>query len=220
MTQAAALHLAHWLSPAFPTGAFAYSHGLEQVIARGEVTDAAGLERWLGHVLRFGGGWQDAVIVSLGLRPGADPAALDALTRALQPSAERLLESCEQGAAFARVIGQITDQDSDRNSAAPPPDHCLPVAVAQAARRLGLPPADVIAAYLQAFATNLVSIAIRHVPLGQGEGHAVLARLLALLPDLAARAARAGMDDLGNSCLGADMAAFEHETKDIRLFRT
>ena len=212
MLSPAALTLQHWLSPAFPTGAFAYSHGLEQVIARGDVTDAAGLELWLADVLRFGSGWQDAVILSLGLRDGADLDALDALSRALQPSAERLQESLEQGAAFARIVGQTTGR------ALPP--RSLALAVAEAAHPLDLPRETVIAAYLQAFLTNLVTIAIRHMPLGQGAGHGVLTRLLPLLPDLARLAADARLDDLGNSCLGADMAAMEHETKDVRLFRT
>ena len=207
-----ALTLSHWLSPAFPTGAFAYSHGLEQVVAQGDVSDAAGLELWLAEILRHGSGWQDAVLLSLALRADADLDELDALTVALQPSAERLQESCEQGAAFARVVGQT-------NGRALPP-RTLPIAVADAARPLGLPADSVIAAYLQAFVTNLVTIAIRHVPLGQGEGHAVLARLLPRVADLATVAAKAQLDDLGNSCLGADLAAMEHETKDTRLFRT
>ena len=207
-----ALTLQHWLSPAFPTGAFAYSHGLEQVIARGDVTDAAGLEVWLSEVLRFGSGWQDAVLLSLALRDGADLDALEALTVALQSSAERLQETREQGAAFARVVGQTTGR------ALPP--RCLPIAVAEATAPLGLPRAQVIAAYMQAFLTNLVTIAIRHVPLGQGAGHGVLARLLRGVPELAKRAAGAQSADLGNSCLGADMAAMEHETKEVRLFRT
>ncbi len=32
-----------WLSPAFPVGAFAYSHGLEQAVERGWITDRATL---------------------------------------------------------------------------------------------------------------------------------------------------------------------------------
>lgn len=206
------LTLQHWLSPAFPTGAFAYSHGLEQVVARAEVSDAAGLELWLADVLRFGSGWQDAVLLACALRDGADLTALDALCDALQPCAERMQETREQGAAFARTVGRITGRDLCPRA--------LPIAVAEAALPLGLPPQTVIAFYLQTFLTNLITIGIRHVPLGQGEGHGVLARLLPLVQKTAHAASLACMDDLGNSCLGADMAAMEHETKEIRLFRT
>lgn len=206
------MQLTHWLSPAFPTGAFAYSHGLEQVIALGALSDAASLENWLRDVLHHGAGWQDAVLLALALARDADLDALNTLAQALQPCAERWQESSEQGAAFARTVAQISNS--------PLPKRALPIAVAQAARALKPDPATVIALYLQGFATNLVTIAIRHVPIGQCDGHAVLARLLPSIAALAERAARAGMEDLGTACLGADMAAMEHETKEVRLFRT
>lgn len=212
MLEPASLTLVHWLSPAFPTGAYAYSHGLEQVIARGDVTDSDGLEAWLADVVRFGGGWQDAVLLSLALRDDADLDAIDAVAAALQPCTERLQETREQGMAFARIVGQMTGRSL--------PARTLPVSVAEAAAALALPREMVIAAYLQSFLTNLVTIAIRHIPLGQGEGHCVLARLLPLLPELAKLAAEAQLEALGNSCLAADMAALEHETKEVRLFRT
>lgn len=207
-----ALTLQHWLSPAFPTGAFAYSHGLEQLVADGVVQDAATLELWLAELLRFGTGWQDSVLIAQGLASGADFEALDVIATALQPCAERLQESREQGAAFARTVAAITGRNL--------PERSLPVAIAEAAAPLGLPCDEIIPVYLQAFATNLVTIAIRHVPLGQSDGHGVLARLLPTLPDLGARASRATLEDLGSSCFAADMAAFLHETKDVRLFRT
>lgn len=212
MPSPAALMLVQWLSPAFPTGGFAYSHGLEQVIADGGVTDADSLRVWLDAVLRHGAGWQDAVLLAQGLRPGADFAALDALAVALQPSAERLQESTEQGAAFARTVAAITGRDL--------PPRCLPVAVAEAAAPLGLPVAEVLALFLQGFATNLVTIATRHIPLGQSQGQATLAALLPLIAKLAGCAALAGSEDFGNSCLAADLAAMRHETKETRLFRT
>lgn len=206
------LALVQWLSPAFPTGAFAYSHGLEQVIGDGDVCDAASFALWLTDIMRHGAGWQDAVLLAQGLREGADLDALDAIAAALQPCSERLLESTEQGAAFARSVAHVT--------ARPLPPRALPLAVAEAAAPLGLPHAQVIALHLQAFAGNLVTIATRHVPLGQSEGQAVLADLGPLIADLAARAALAGPQDFGNSCLAADLAAMRHETRDIRLFRT
>ena len=104
----ALLSLVQWLSPAFPTGGFAYSHGLEQVIAEGTVTDADGLRDWLAGVLEHGSGWQDAVLLSLALRPGADHPALAELALALAPSAERLAETIEQGTALARTVQAIT----------------------------------------------------------------------------------------------------------------
>lgn len=206
------LTLVQWLSPAFPTGAFAYSHGLEQAVAAGDVTDAAGCEVWVRNILHHGAGWQDAVLLCHALATDADHDQLDVLARALQPCAERLQESAEQGAAFARMVAGLTGR-----SLRP---RLLPVAVGEAAGRLGLPVAQVAQLFLQGFAGNLCTISTRHVPLGQTEGQGVLSRLLPDIVRLGERAAQASLDDIGTCALAADLAAFRHETMDVRIFRT
>ncbi len=206
------LTLVQWLSPAFPTGAFAYSHGLEQVVADGAVDDAATLEGWLRGVLAQGAGRSDAVLLAAALAPDADHDALDALARALAPSAERLTETLEQGAALARTLAAVTGRSL--------PPRALPVALGEAAAPLGLPVATVVALYLQAFASNLTTIAVRHVPLGQTEGQAVVARLAPLIDELAAQAVTIAPEDIGTCALAADLAAIAHETREVRLFRT
>ncbi len=54
------LTLQHWLSPAFPLGAFAYSHGLESAISRGWVNSGDSLRDWLAALLEDGSGRADA----------------------------------------------------------------------------------------------------------------------------------------------------------------
>lgn len=208
----ARLTLMQWLSPAFPTGAFAYSHGLERVIAAGDVQDAPSMAHWLRNILHYGAGWNDAVLLCAALRPGADHQALDHLARALQPSLERLQESAEQGAALARTIAAMTGR--------PLPPRLLPIALGEAATPLGLAPAEVAQLYLQGFAANLCLIATRHIPLGQTEGQAVLAQLLPDIVALGESAALADTADLGSATLAADLAAMQHETMDVRIFRT
>lgn len=206
------LTLIQWLSASFPTGAFAYSHGLEQALADGVVTDAAGFSDWLTGVLEHGAGWQDAVLLSLALRPDADHPALADLARALAPSAERLAETLDQGTAFARTVSALTGR---RIAAAP-----LPVALGAAASVLALPPDDIIAQAVHAFAANLCTVATRAIPLGQTEGQAVLAAQHGRITALATRAVTATEDDLGNAALAADLWALRHETLDVRIYRT
>lgn len=206
------LTLVQWLSPAFPTGGFAYSHGLEAAIAAGQVKSAADLLDWLSDVLRFGAGKQDAILLACALRAGADHDALDDLARALQPSSERLSETLGQGTAFARTVAGLTRRDL--------PPRLLPIALGQAAQGLDLAETDVLALYLHSFASNLVSAAMRFMPLGQAAGQAVLRDLHALIGQIAAQAAGMGLDDLGSCALGADLAAMRHETMDVRIFRT
>ena len=43
-----------WFSPAFPIGAFSYSHGLETAIQEGLVSEKASLTRWISYLLTDG----------------------------------------------------------------------------------------------------------------------------------------------------------------------
>ncbi|HEY7688005.1 MAG TPA: urease accessory UreF family protein, partial [Dongiaceae bacterium] len=75
-------------------------------------------------------------------------------------------------------------------------------------------------AYLQGFASALISVAVRLIPLGQTQGLAVLRNLMPVIAATAARAATATLDDLGSATIGADIAAMKHETQYSRVFRT
>ncbi|TRW98255.1 urease accessory protein UreF [Paracoccus sp. M683] len=200
------------LSPAFPTGAFAYAQGLEWAMDSGAVRDGATLARWIVDVLEYGSGWSDAVILSLALQDGAHHGALADLARAMCLTAERFTEVMEQGAAFARVAAGLMGAD-----ASPAP---LPVAVGRACAGLGLPAAEMIGLYLHGQALALVQAAVRFLPLGQGEGQQVLADLAPLILRLSARAAVASEDDLGGCAIGAEIAQARHETMETRIFRT
>ena len=68
MSEATSLvRLMIWLSPAFPVGAFTYSHGLEWAVEDGTVTTAAALTAWLSDILRHGAGRSDAILLALGV---------------------------------------------------------------------------------------------------------------------------------------------------------
>ena len=61
-TESRLLRLLTWLSPAFPTGAFGYSHGLETAIREGAVGDVRSLTIWIAGLLEHGSAWSDAVL--------------------------------------------------------------------------------------------------------------------------------------------------------------
>jgi urease accessory protein len=204
------LTLVQWLSPAFPTGGYAYSHGLEQVIHDGART-SAGIGSWIEGVLRHGSGQADAVLLALVLR-GEDPGRLDAVARALAGTKERLSETSEQGAAFARTVAALTGRDL--------PPRALPVAVGEAALGLSLPAAEVVAVYLHAFAANLAACATRFAPLGQTEGQAMLAALHPVIGRMADWAVTAGLEDIGTAGIAAEIASMRHEEMDVRIFKT
>ena len=189
-------------------GAFAYSHGLETAIRDAAITDAASLELWLSDVLAQGSGRADAVLLAAAHR-GED---VNDLARAFAASAERLRESERQGAAFAGTVRAVWGLDL--------PDLLHPVAVGRASALKGLDAQTTAALYLQSFASNLVSAAVRLVPLGQTDGQRVLAALSPLCEAVAAEAMTADPEDLWSNAWGSDIAAMRHETMEPRLFQS
>ncbi|MCR9086798.1 MAG: urease accessory protein UreF [Rhodobacteraceae bacterium] len=206
------VRLTQWLSPAFPLGAFAYSHGLETVIARGEITDADGLEHWLDDILTAGSGRSDALILSLVHREILPDGELASLAAALAPSRERWDETLAQGSAFVSTTNALLGTDI-----APA---ALPVVVGIQARSLELATEVVIALYLHGFAGNLVAVATRAVPLGQTAGQGVLDRLAPRITALARTLADATLEDFASAVPRADIAAMAHEIAEVRLFRS
>lgn len=207
-----------WLSPAFPTGAFAYSHGLEWAVASGDVVDEAGVLAWVGDVLRHGAGHADLILLRHAYRAG-DGAALATVAELAEAAAggrERRAETLGQGDAFgiaARVWGAPLLEALGR--AVP-----YPVAVGALARAHGVPEGSTVLAYLHAFVANLVGAAVRLVPLGQTAGLRLQAALEADVHAVVGATAGLGLDDLGGACFRSDIAAMRHETQYTRLFRT
>lgn len=213
------IRLLAWLSPAFPTGGFAYSHGIEWAVEAGDIRDGETLRGWLADVLRHGAGRSDAIL----LRHAHAGAEVTALARAAQPSRERLEEAAAQGEAFARASGAWEDQHPDPlaegeggvRAGAP-----YPVAVGALAGRHAIDADATCAAYLQAFTANLISAAVRLVPLGQSTGLTVLAALQPLILEVARDSHGASLDELGGCAFRADIASMRHETQYTRLFRS
>lgn len=212
MTDAEAIQiLAAWFSPAYPVGGFSYSHGLEQAVATGLVSDRDSLQTWTADLLAFGSGRSDAVLLCRAHRE-ADPGPVSEMAEALCPSAERNLETTAQGAAFARTTAAAWN--------IPVPAMAYPVAVGHAARQLELPLAPLVTLFLQAFAANVVSAGLRLIPLGQTDGQRITAALMPLAAKTAAAAMAADPEDIGGVALGADLASMLHETMETRLFRS
>ena len=67
---------------------------------------------------------------------------------------------------------------------------------------------------------NLVSAAIRLVPLGQSDGQRILSALETQILAAAERAASTHLDDLVTSSLMAEICSMQHETQHVRLFRS
>jgi urease accessory protein len=220
MGEAAILPLSIWLSPSFPVGAFAYSHGLEWAVECGAVADAAALRDWIEGLVTQGSARNDSILVAEAWRAARDPARLAEvhdLALALAPSRERLLESAAQGAAFVTAIraawpcGTLQAFEGDV---------AYPVALGAAAAGHDLPLLPTLEHFLLGFVANLVSAGVRLGVIGQTDGQRITAALLPALRATAHDAHSSTLDDLGSASLASDLASMQHETQYSRLFRS
>lgn len=203
------LILQNWFSPAFPVGAFSYSGGLETAIARGAVHDRDSLADWLTVSLLNGTAFTDAVCLRAALAGGE----MNDLCLALCAGAERYRETTELGAAFANVMRETQDIDLPEGLA-------YPVAVGLAARAFGLAPQATLAAFLQGFCMNQISVAVRAVPIGQMEGQSCLRSLMPVIERALETVMVTSPDEMGSFALAGDLCALEHETAEQRIYRT
>lgn len=206
------LLLLNWMSPTFPIGNFAYSHGLEWAISSGAVTSAETLEQWIADLVASGSGWNDAVFFARCWED--DAAALNELALAMAGSAERCRETSQLGRNFNVAAAIWTGATAEDMTWA------YPVAAGRACATCGMAREQALLAFLQNFCAAQVSVAVRLVPLGQMHGLRVLRNLSPVIAAAAARAAKAQLENLGSNTISAEVASMRHETLEPRIFLT
>jgi urease accessory protein len=226
MKAAGHLALFSWLSPSFPTGAFAYSHGLERVIADGDVRDGTTLLAWVLELMRHGSIRTDLILAacsanSLGAGDHGRFRQVSELALALSPSRERHLETTQQGRSFMDTLRAAWPSPMlDDIILDPSAEIAYPVAFGAALFAHGLKLSPSLAAYALQSGSNLVSAAVRLGTVGQTEAQKIIASLAKPARGAAALAARANLEDLGAATFRSDMASLRHETQYTRLFRS
>ena len=202
-----------WLSPSYPIGSFAYSHGLEFEIASGNITEKQEVKQWVEDLLKFGSGWNELVLFSLAYK--SDINSLDELSnfaKALAQSKERYEETLALGRAFAKVTSKlvmVTGQEMP-----------LPIVMGMCAKNEDISLEYILPLFAHNFVANLISVAVRLVTLGQTAGQQVLFELFATIEEVANKALVASIADLGTSCILADIASMKHEILKTRIFRS
>lgn len=216
-----------WLSPAYPVGAFSYSHGLETAVEEGSVADREDLVAYAAAALLLGAGAADGPLLALAWRAAAaeDAAGLDGiaeLAAAWRGTAELALEALQPGAAFAAITAAAWPEPRFTGFAARHAGRLThAVACGAAAAWHGVPLRATAFGWLSAFAANIVSAGVRLIPLGQTDGQVATA---ALVPHVAAatEAACAARDPeaIGSAAPALDLLSMRHETQYTRLFRS
>jgi urease accessory protein len=225
----ALLRMQSWLSPAFPTGSYSYSHGLEWAVEAGHIHDRKSLVDWLEADLCYGSGRNEAIFFSAAWRCAIedDRAKLfeiAELAAVFRGTSEFALESSQQAAACLATLRKawpdhVLDWLSQTLS-----EHlvypALAVIHAVASARQGIPTVVALPAFLQSHIANFVTAGVRLIPLGQTDGQLAIAELEEAVLATGAQAKEATIDDLGSAAFMVDLASMAHETQYTRLFRS
>lgn len=227
MDNRALFNLMSWMSPSYPIGAYTYSHGIEFAVEEGLIKSLEYLVPWIADILEHGSGASDSILLSAAYRATQeqDIEALKEISEighAFSSTKEIALETTQQGRAFVRVIKDVSPEARTLNALQDIWDGPLihPVAVGIVAAEHGVPLKETLTAYLHGFVSNLVSAAVRLVPLGQTDGQRAIAALADEVDDACRRAMEASLDELGSATLMVDWCSASHETQYTRLFRS
>ena len=199
-----------WFSPTFPTGAFSYSHGMESAIQNNLVNDAGSLKSWIDSLLSYGSGRNDGLFLKAAYEGFAEA---NALCLALCGSKERLRETMELGQAFSRVVRASYDVKLPDRAA-------YPVAVGMTAKQIDLDLALTLQSYLLAFVSNLISVGVRTIPIGQQAGQDCLIGLYPVIGNMTKKIKSESLNEIGSATFVSDLMALKHENSVPRIYRT
>ena len=207
-------------SPALPVGGFCYSEGLETLVEQGILRDVSVLQRWLEAEQRRGAIRLDVAVLPrllLLLRQGRDEEAqrLDRWLLAHRDVSAIRRQQLQMGASLLRLLRSLctTPLPALRSAS-------WPLAWALASVSLDLPPAATVETYLYAWSANLISAAVRLVPLGHTDGQVLQARLIPMLQELASQAGSLVPGRLWVESTGLSLAQLGHGELRTRLFRS
>jgi urease accessory protein len=208
---------------AFPSGAFAFSYGLEGAIAlRGDMASGE-LEQLVKTVLRQRWASYDRIALLRALRARGELAAIAAIDREVEASTmvEALRSgSRRNGASFLASHARLGDALALALRDAVRTGECLGhIAVMQGAvwSAVGLTEqlAQLTSGY--AVASGLIAVAVRLGTIGALRGQAVLQACLPVIEQLASRATPDGVE-MESFIPFLDIAAARHAQADLRLF--
>jgi urease accessory protein len=208
---------------AFPSGAFAFSYGLEGAIALRRDLTAGEFEQLVMTILRQRWASYDRIALLRAFRANGDLAVIAAIDRAVEAST--LVEalrggSRRNGASFLASHASLGDalacalRDAVRNG------ECLGhIAVMQGAVWSASGLTEQLAQLTSGYATasGLIAVAVRLGTIGALRGQAVLRACLPLIEELASRAIPEGTE-MESFVPFLDIASARHAQADLRLF--
>ncbi|MCS6960003.1 MAG: urease accessory protein UreF [Pseudanabaenaceae cyanobacterium SKYGB_i_bin29] len=215
----AALQLA---SPALPIGAYSYSEGIEWLVEEGVIKNGADLDRWLRHELCYGSVSLDGRILKL-IYPLVVDFDIDHLIywnnwlSAQRDTEELRYQSWQMGSALIKLLQDMGQFPPSLAINLTPCNYV--VAFAITAYHWGISLEESLSIFLFTWSANIISAAIKAIPIGQTEGQKILFDLHQLIQAQTGAILLTEVE-LESCTIGLGLASMRHETQYSRIFRS
>ncbi|HEY9803720.1 MAG TPA: urease accessory protein UreF [Leptolyngbyaceae cyanobacterium] len=224
LTDSHFLHILQLASSALPVGAYSYSEGLETLVENGVIANQATLQQWLEAELSYGAIRLEAAVM---VRAAQAATMGDMQTlrdwnlwlSAARETQELRNSSWQMGRSLMQLLGKIQPQIQPfADAVGNPCNYAIAFGIASAHWQIHLSAA--ILGYLHSWATNLITVGVKIIPLGQTAGQELLLNLQPLISHSAAEIISLKDDEIACCSWGLSLASMQHETQYTRLFRS
>ena len=211
----------------FPVGGYSHSQGLETYIQKGIVRDEKSAARYLLQKLKWNVAYTDLLAVKLAFEAALERKAeeLDRLEEVLEASRipmEQREAVRKMGSRFAKtmmglsikesgIFTQYIEQRKGKNIS-----HSCVYGVFCAA--VGLEEQQVLAHYLYAQTSAMVTNCVKTIPLSQSTGQKLLTGCYPVFQEIMEEISHCTMEDLAISAPGFDIRGIQHEKLYSRLY--
>jgi urease accessory protein len=226
LTQTNLLTLLQPASPALPIGAYSYSEGVETLATKGVVAVGADLRQWLSQELSWGSIRAETAVMRFSYEAAerGDAVQIQAWNQwlsAFRETEEMRSQSWQMGRSLLRLFADLEPDWSQQFPKFVWTDDCnFAIAYSLVVQAWEMPLSETSLVYLHSWAANLISAAVRAVPLGQTAGQRLLRQLAAPIQTAHGEIAAMTAADLMGCSWGVSLASMQHETEYSRLFRS
>lgn len=224
LSETTLLSLLQLASPALPVGAYSYSEGLENLVETGIIKNVATLEHWLTQELIHGVARLEAAVMLRACQSftEGDFGQLNHWNQwltATKETEELREQSWQMGNSLMLLLGELLPETQELATQNPEPwNYAIAFGITAAAWEIS--PTIATTAYLQSWATNLISAGIKLIPLGQTAGQKLLWSIRPQISTATQVILELSDDQLATCGWGLAIASMAHAHQYSRLFRS